>query len=366
MPPRYTKAEKSMSQQEKLDTQAIDEKVIINDKLVRIIGIQFFGIVIPNATGLITNNDRSITYLMLNYGYFMLIAFLIWQGNRFILFKLESKYDWFINPAQKVIFLVGANIFYTGPLVTGMLLLWYYFTGNPVSWEVIKITSVVCIVCVIFISQVYETVFLIKQRESDIVKSTKLESARVQAQLEALKNQIDPHFMFNSLNSLTHLIDKDTSLAKEFTKSLSEVYRYILSNKDQKLVILEDELLFLNKYISLLKLRFNDSLEVKTNINDSVKNNFLIPPISIFFALENVVKHNEISSRYPMQVDILQDTENLWVSNKIKKKKTLQHSSKIGLKNLDERFKIIVGRGVSTSIEDEHFKLQLPLLPISG
>ncbi|UII33770.1 histidine kinase [Fulvivirga ulvae] len=344
----------------------MENKIDINDKLVRIIGVQFFGIIIPNATGLVSSNDRSVTYLMLTYGYFILISFLIWQGNRWLLFRLEERYNWFINPAQKLIMILGANMFYTSMLVVVMLLIWYQGVGQVADWEVIKITAGVCVVCVIFITHTYETVFLIKERESDKVKTEKLEKARVQAELEALKNQIDPHFMFNSLNSLSYLIEYDPAKAKEFTESLAEVYRYILSNKDRRLVILQDELLFLQKYLSLLSLRFDDALQVNFEIDEKSKNEYLIPPISIFIVIENVVKHNEISKRSPMNVNVSLKEESLHIENKIVVKKVLHHSSKIGLANLEERFRIIVGKGVSTHISDGRFKIQLPMLKISN
>lgn len=344
----------------------VEQKIDINDKLVRIIGIQFFGLVIPNATGLVTHNDRSVLYLFAAYGFFILISFLIWQGNRYMLFKLEEKYNWFINPAQKVILILGGNVFYTAPLVVVMLYIWYQISGRMVDWQVIQVTAIVCVVCVIFITHAYETTFLIKQRALDIVKGEKLDKARMQAQLEALKNQIDPHFMFNSLNSLSHLIDESPEKAKAFTASLAEVYRYILSNKEQRLVLLEDELLFLNKYLSLLQLRFGDTLHVDFALDSSTRSGFLVPPISIFMALENVVKHNEISHRAPMQVWLEQSDHYLCIKNRLKKKKTLNHSSGIGLKNLDERFKIIVGEGIVTSIDAHYFKLKLPMLALHG
>ncbi|MDN5215906.1 sensor histidine kinase [Fulvivirgaceae bacterium BMA12] len=340
------------------------DKIKINDVVIRIIGIQFFGIVIPNATGLFDNTDKSITHIMLAYGFFMLIAFLIWQGNRFFLFRLQEKFDWFIHPIQKVVVLLAMNVFYTAPLVICMLYLWYKMNSLPVDWVVIQITTVVCVICVIFITHVYETVFLIKQRENDIVKGEQLERAKAQAELEALKNQIDPHFMFNSLNSLSYLIEHNTSEAKKFTESLAEVYRYILSNKDQTLVILEDELTFLDKYIAMLDLRFKAALQVDFSFQDTVKSEFLIPPISIFIAVENAVKHNEISKTKPLVVEVKQFGDWLSISNKKVRKKSLLHSSKIGLKNLDERFKIIVGKGIKISNTERWFELQLPMLKL--
>jgi len=343
----------------------MEPKISINDKVIRIIGVQFFGIVIPNATGLVNNHQRSVMSLMFTYGYFILIAFLIWQGNRYFLFRLQEKFNWFIHPLQKVVVLLAMNVLYTAPLVIFMLFMWYEFNSMEVNWPVVQVTTLVCVVCVIFITHVYETVFLIKQRENDIVKSEQLERAKAQAELEALKNQIDPHFMFNSLNSLSYLIDNNQAKAKEFTQSLADVYRYILSNKDQTLVLLEDELNFLDKYIALLNLRFEKALQFDFNLGENTKNDYLIPPISIFIAVENVVKHNEISLVKPLTVKINCQNQWLTICNQKLKKNSLIHSSKIGLKNLDERFKIIIGRGIEVINETKTFELKLPLLKIN-
>lgn len=360
-------AELFMPEAEANQTQSTPvDKSKVNDKLIRIIGVQFFGIVIPNATGLITSNDRSATYLILTYGYFIFMAFMIWQGNRFFLFKLQKRFDWFVHPLQKTVVLLAMNVFYTAPLVIMLLLLWFEGSGNPVEWQVIQTTVIVCVISVVFITHVYETVFLIKQRENDMLRGEQLERAKAEAELEALKNQIDPHFMFNSLNSLSYLIDQDQSKAKHFTESLAEVYRYILSNKDRELVLLEDELDFLNKYIDLLKLRFGEALQVNFDLDAEGSGQFLIPPISIFIALENVVKHNELSKAAPLGVDITQAASALTVSNRVVKKKSLYHSTKIGLNNLNERFRITVGNGVDVNREDGYFRLTLPLLKLSN
>lgn len=338
----------------------------VNDRLIRIIGVQFFGIIIPNATGLITSNDRSVTYLLGTYAFFILMTFLIWEGNRFLLFKLQKRFDWFIHPLQKTVVLLAMNVFYTAPLVIGMLFLWFYGSENPTDHEAIQTTVIVCVIAVVFITHVYETVFLIKQRQEDMLKGEQLERARAQAELEVLKNQIDPHFMFNSLNSLSYLIDQNQAKARRFTESLAEVYRYILSNKDQELVILQDELAFLQKYTDLLKLRFGEALQVKIQLTEEERNQFLIPPISVFIALENVVKHNELSKSAPLEVDIAMQEAGLTIRNKIVMKKTLYHSTKIGLNNLKERFRITVGKEVSVSDGGAYFELILPLLKLSS
>ena len=161
------------------------------------------------------------------------------------------------------------------------------------------------------------------------------------------------------------MISKDQKNAALFTENLAEVYRYILSQKDRTLVLLEDELHFTHQYIELLHLRFGKALHFKRHFNGELDKQFLIPPTSVFVALENAVKHNEISEKYPMQVNIDLKDNHLIISNKVRVKRNLQHSSGIGLKNLDERFKITTGQGISSGkMDDNLFQVTMPLVPL--
>lgn len=339
--------------------------VDVEDRVIRIIGPQFFGIVIPNATGLISNDDRSVVFLLLSYLYFIGLASLIWEGNRYLLFKLQHKFSWFIHPAQKALTLLAANILYTTPLVMSVLALWYTLVDDPMDWQVIQITAAVCVVCVIFITHVYETVFLIKQRESDMVENERLEKGKIQAELEALKNQIDPHFMFNSLNNLSQLIDLDSKKARSYTENLAEVYRYILGYKDRELVLLNDEVDFMNQYTALLQLRFGEALVIENSLMPDHLNQYLIPPLSIFMAIENVVKHNELSRKKPITVELSLLGEYLQIMNQRIRKSSKPHSSKIGLKNLAERFLIITTREIEVDEQQDSFTVRFPLLKLN-
>jgi LytS/YehU family sensor histidine kinase len=122
----------------------------------------------------------------------------------------------------------------------------------------------------------------------------------------------------------------------------------------------------MKKYTELLALRFGNALEIKKHFNGSTEQNFLIPPISAFVAMENVIKHNEISEQYPLPVDIDIVDGKLVIRNPLRTKRSIKHSSKIGLKNLDERFKIIVGEGIKSADQNGNFEVTLPLLPVNN
>lgn len=338
----------------------------LNDRMIRLIGVPTFGIVIPNLAGLFGDLTYPDTLYWLGYVFFILLAYLIWQGNRYLLFRTRKRFTWFDKPIEKLILLLLNNIFYTSPLTIAWLCLWYRMAGfEKVDWPAIQLVVLINVICVLFVTHVYETLFMLKEQQGEQLINADLSRAKAEAELAALKNQIDPHFMFNSLNSLSYLISTDHAKAGMFTENLAEVYRYILSQKDSTLVLLEDELAFTHQYTALLHLRFGNALNFKRHFNGELDKQFLIPPTSVFVALENAVKHNEISEKFPLQVDIYLRDEKLVISNKIRPKRNLQHSSGIGLKNLDERFKITTGRGIfSGALDGNTFQVTMPLIRI--
>lgn len=342
-----------------------DINIDLNDTTIRLVLIPFFGFVIPNLTGMIDNARYSAGELFFAYLYFTFIAFAIWQGNRYLLFRLRLRFSWLSQPMYKVMALVVSNIFYTIPISVGLMTMWYEFAGHtPTDWDVIYKATALCVVCVVFITHTYETVFLIQSWGSDKSKSEQMERAKVQAELEALKNQIDPHFMFNSLNTLSYLIEHNSDKAKLFNDNLAEVYRYILSNKERNLVLLSEELLFAEKYFSLLQIRFGDavSLAVKSSVPHD---EYLIPPISLQILLENAIKHNEFSDQHPLKITITIADGEAVITNELRPKNNSERSSRIGLNNLNERYKLITDREMTQRVGNSEFSVELPLLRTS-
>ena len=177
--------------------------------------------------------------IKLSFLYTIFLAFIIWQGNRYLLFTLRSYFNWFNQPLKKITALLVAISFYTIPISVILLTGWYYiFLKGVIDWDTIFTSTLIIMVCVIFITHVYETVFLVKESESEMVRNEQLQKAKALAELEALKNQIDPHFIFNSLNTLSHLIEEKPHKAKLFNDTLADVYRYNLQNKGRDLMYL--------------------------------------------------------------------------------------------------------------------------------
>jgi len=336
----------------------------LNDIGFRLILIPFFGIAIPLITKI--NDEITLTHWItkFSYAYTILIAFVIWQGNRYLLFTLRTYFDWFNKPVKKIISLLLAISFYTIPISALLLTGWYYiFAQGKVNWTTVYTTTLIIMICVIFITHVYETVFLVKESETEMVKNEQLEKAKAQAELEALKNQIDPHFIFNSLNTLSHLIEDNPVKAKQFNDTMAEVFRYILQNKAKELVLLREEIFFLQDYFSLLKIRFENAVQLNLNIPGNLFDEYLVPPISLQTLIENAIKHNEFSDKTPLVIDIDIRGDELIVRNDIRKK-ILRKTSGTGLYNLNERYKLLTDNSIAI-INDKEFVVKLPVLKIT-
>ena len=343
----------------------IPTQVSIDDQVVRLIGIPFFGLVIPSATGLISFEGGLTLDVILSHLYFIAIAAIVWQGNRYLVLRYYPVIFKGTSRLQKFTLTLGLNIFYTGPVAFLLLALWKSLTASTVSYQVLLITTVVIVVCVLFVTNIYEKVLFAKHTELEQLKTAELERAKIQAELEALKNQIDPHFMFNALNSVSYLVDFAPVKAKSFVESLADVYRYILRSKEKDLVLLRDEIDFMQSYARLMSLRHEDAFEINLVDIKEQENKYLIPPVSLMVAVENAVKHNEVSRSNHLVLDVRFSDESIVVHNKKIKRKLDRPSTKIGLQNLNDRFQKIIGKGISLTQSEEFFTLQMPLLKLS-
>jgi sensor histidine kinase YesM len=346
---------------------ATKPKVItqVNDIGFRLILIPFFGIAIPLVTGMVNARNFSNWEVKLSFLYTIFISFIIWQGNRYLLFTLRSYFNWFNKPIRKVAALLLAVPFYTIPVSSLLLIGWYHiFSDGQVNWSVVNQSTMIIMICVIFIVHVYETVFLVKEAETEKVQKAQMEKAKAEAELEALKNQIDPHFIFNSLNTLSHLIEEKPERARQFNENLADVYRYILQNKGRDLVLLADEINFLKDYFSLLKIRFEQAVQLNIHVDEASLDQFLIPAISLQILAENAIKHNEFSNQDPLVIDLWLIGNELVIKNQIKKKVLRKLSSRIGLQNLNERYKLLTKQIILVTEGEKDFTVTLPVLKI--
>ena len=206
---------------------------------------------------------------------------------------------------------------------------------------------------------------LLKRWQENAVRAAQLEKEKVQVQLDSLKNQISPHFLFNSLSSLDSLIDDNPVLARQFLQQLSKVFRYVLQHKGKALVPLETELNFIKNYVSLLQTRFDGAFIVQCELSDDALERQIVP-VTLQILIENAIKHNTISDARPLTVTISDNDGYLDVANPIQRKRQVETSNKQGLENLKLLYSYLSPKSVDIDENETTFRVRIPLLPVSA
>jgi len=206
----------------------------------------------------------------------------------------------------------------------------------------------------------------VKERTKELTKANtqliNLQKENLQSQFDVLKQQVNPHFLFNSLNVLTSLIKLEPDLAEKFSEQLSKVYRYILENKDNELVDLQTELNFLDAYIFLLNIRFVGKLIVNINIPESRRRDLIIP-LAMQLLIENAIKHNTMSKSEPLNIDVFIDENNfLNIINNLQERPSQLVSTGVGLKNIQNRYLLLNNSEPKFKKTETHFIAQVPLV----
>jgi hypothetical protein len=211
------------------------------------------------------------------------------------------------------------------------------------------------------ISLFFHLIYFYKALQEKKVKEQKIIAGAASAKFDALKNQLDPHFLFNSLNVLASLIDENPDQAQRFTTGLSKIYRYVLEQKNKELVSLEEELKFASTYMKLLKMRFENSIEFE--IPEEISNEEAkVVPLSLQLLLENTIKHNIVSENRPLKIKIYEQDEFLVVENNYQKKEVLSNRKGVGLQNIVNRYNEITQRKVLINQTEEIFRVKIPVL----
>ena len=219
----------------------------------------------------------------------------------------------------------------------------------------------VSVVIIIVVAAIFYAFFYYKYRQESKFKEQKIIAGTASAKFDALKNQLDPHFLFNSLNVLTSLIEENPQQAQKFTTSLSKVYRYVLEQKNKDLVSVDEELQFAKTYVRLLKMRFEDSIvfEIPEASQDPEAK---IVPLSLQLLLENAVKHNVVTAAKPLHIKVFEENGGLVVHNNLQEKQTVKKSSGVGLRNIQQRYGILTDKTVEIEKTDVIFSVRLPIL----
>ncbi|MGV3538791.1 MAG: sensor histidine kinase [Rufibacter sp.] len=301
--------------------------------------------------------------------YNSLMVNVILEGTRRISKRLSKKYDWrefglrrFVYEwiaVQTYILLVMVLFQIIPRLILGQVGS-YNFTDAETIRDV-KEVFVFGSIILLFVHFIRSGIYFYNQWHRYLVQSEKLKKETIKVQFESLKQQVNPHFLFNSLNALSSLIYKDQDMAAKFVEQLSKVYRYVLENKDKELVTLHTELDFIYSYLFLLKIRFRENLRVDIQVPDELLNH-QVAPLTMQLLMENAIKHNIVSRDEPLFIDVFVDGDYIIIKNNLQLRESREESTGVGLKNIINRYKFITDKKVGVEVTANDFIAKLPLL----
>jgi LytS/YehU family sensor histidine kinase len=299
--------------------------------------------------------------------YSAILWVVLWKGNEFVSLSLDKKWDWIKSPVKRLIAGVTGHVIFT---IVAIFLI-NYTIFSYLGWEqelrgfknTVRMSIAPVLITIIVATSLTARDFFLSWRQG-AVNQEKMKKELAIAKYEALKNQVNPHFLFNSLNVLTSLIYKDADLSAQFIKNLSEVYRYVLEVKDLQLVNLDQEVRFLKSFEFLLKMRHQDGLNIHIDLPEL--KNYMVVPLALQMLVENAVKHNAISLEEPLNISVFSEGNFIVVENNLQKKPAKTDlSPKIGLSNIKARYAFLSDVGIIVNKTTDTFEVKLPLISIN-
>lgn len=283
----------------------------------------------------------------------------LWLGNSYLGESLSYFYSWHTDPVKRLALGLAGMTLYTVGVVYGIVSFFRHVFNFDVGDNLSTTYTSTIIITLIITMFMTGREFLVNWRQAAVdAEASKRES--IMAQYESLKNQVNPHFLFNSLNALTNLVYVDQDKAVRFIKQLSEVYRYVLETRDKEVVPLTDEVKFMESYLFLQQIRFGDKLKIEMKMQ-GIKG--MVAPLALQMLVENAIKHNVIAEDHPLTVKIYEQQGQIIVENSLLKKTTLDEGSAgVGLENIRKRYGFLSESKVQVSTGPEKFLVSIPII----
>jgi hypothetical protein len=336
----------------------------INDRWFRFIGIPLIAfmshVIFYNESH---GHEERFTFWQV-YLIAVAEAMVLWEGNRLVLLYFRNRYPGIKQSSKRILWQFLGCMAIT--IVIRYLTIWFYdqtlLWGYVFPPEGYWYNIFVGMLYVVIVAGIYEGLYFFQKWKELFWETEALKRENLQTQLDSLKAQINPHFLFNNLGSLSSLIMEDQHKAVNFVNELSSVYRYLLQANDKNLTTLQLELSFIDHYYHLLKTRFESGIVLTTAIDEHYLS-YLLPPLTLQLLLENAVKHNAVLPDKPLRIHMYTDeADNLVVMNNIQKKSTVVASNKMGLKNIIDKYRLLNNTKVLVKQTDEAFQVIIPLI----
>lgn len=288
---------------------------------------------------------------------FLLMVFLVWEGNRWIEKWVQSR-SLSVHPLLQQFLISLFLAAFVGWLVT--FTLQRIFNVHPESAREVemKLAIAFSLRVNLFLQCIHAFLFFIQQSKEKERESEKLKIIAADAELQRIKNQINPHFLFNNLNVLDQLIEEDKDKASEFLNEFADIYRYVLQASDLKTISLDDELAFTQRYFSLIQHKYGKAYQLNASVQH--KEGYIIP-LTLQVLIENAVQHNLGDEHDPVQIEITMD-EQIRVTNNIRKKRYAKATNGRALHNLKEQYALITDSAIAIEETAQRFTVTIPII----
>ena len=301
-----------------------------------------------------------------------LISFVISVTLSYGCSRFENYFDrrmpWIQYPAKRLILETGSYMIYafcTSYIIIVLFVLFVRksYTLQTIPWKDLLADTRTPLKWALLISAILISRSFLTEWRKSAIEAEQLKTERVAQQYQSLKDQLNPHFLFNSLNVLSNLVYDNPDTAARFINQLSKIYRYVLEVQQKELVSLQSELEFAENYLSLQKIRFEDGLQYTINLDKNTAG--FIPPLSLQLLLENAIKHNIASQADPLSIEITREGEVLVVKNNLQPKSSIQEDSTgIGLSNIRKRYELLSNQEMSVDSQNGFFVVKLPVMTL--
>ncbi len=337
-------------------------KIKITEPLIRWTGIPIVALVPLFFT---EHHERLLMPFWQEYFVSMSFTGIYWTGAVYIFHFFRRLYPEISRtPMRLVITYICLMVWMSVGGIPLKLLYGFATLSTVFDLETYRGTLPVSIGLGLVIGTIYEAVYYFENWKRTFQLNEQLKSQQIKTQFEVLQNQMSPHFLFNSLNTLTTLIAEDQNIAIKFTEQLSEVYRYILQNKEKELVTIEEEVAFAKAYFYLLKMRYPENLSLDFNVDEKYHAKH-IAPLTLQMLIENAIKHNIVSKAHPLHIDVyVENDQSIVVKNNLQPKKSLEGSTRTGLENIKKRYQLLGQSNIDIITTAKNFMVAIPLIKL--
>ena len=307
---------------------------------------------------------RDLKVWLVSFPIIYLLGVGSWRGHVLIGNWIKSRYPDLRHTARRILILALCVVPFMSFSVWVIFLLYdaLHILGYHLSWPDLKMGFLVGFAVNIIFETLFEADFVLEKYKESVEERDELQELSLQTEFDTLKNQVNPHFLFNCFNTLSSLITVDKKKAEEFLNELSKVYRYLLRNNQEGVSTVDSEVKFIQSYYRLLKTRHGDAVELNIDI-DKGYSNYLMPSLTLQLLVENVVKHNVLSRNKPLVIDIFTTGGNkMIVNNNLQRRTVKAPSNRVGLENIRAKYHLLKQNGFQVLEDDKNFTVVLPLI----